>query len=726
MASQTPHPGQDPYFDYALSGILDTAADGTILRANPAAASITGIDRRRLPGHRLAELATEDATPQLMTHLALLSEQGIGRLETRFRTADGEPLIIEMSSVQVAENRFVHMFDDVTAQRRLLEDLQSATAAAEAANRAKSTFLANISHEIRTPMNGIIGLSRLALMKDPAPGQRELIEQIAQSGRTLLQVINGLLDYSKLEAGKTEYERHPFRLDELLDELAATAANAPAADGVELIFHPAANLPGTIVGDRLRLGQVLTNLLGNALKFTAVGTVVLHIDAEATHDGNTWLRFMVSDTGIGIQTKALDRLFEPFGQADAATARQYGGTGLGLPIARELARGMGGDIEVASQPGAGSRFMVRLPFMLPAQHEVSTVRSHTRFTLQLAKPAVRAAINDMLLGLGLEPAAQPQTAALIVTDCPPSDDIPGHPGEEPALLVLHDPAEPPPADAPDKHRAIATLARPATPGRLRRSLAKLGLLAGDDEVDDYLEVPDDFIGARVLVAEDNPVNQTVVLGLLQMAGIKTEVVTDGSQVLDRIAAQEQAPHLILMDVRMPGIDGLETTRRLRERGCHLPIIGASAGASTEEQHACLDAGMNDFLPKPLDADELWGCLTRWLPPTSQAEPQAQPQTAEQRFLGNREALERARSAFVETHHDDAALLAGAIAQGDRDTAAHLAHRLKGGALTIGAEEIAAIAAQLEQSLAGSGQPASVFDDLAERLSTALAAFSRIT
>jgi len=722
MQRQTPHPGQDPYFDYALSGILDTAADGTILRANPAAASITGIDRRQLPGHTLAELASEDATPQLMTHLELLREQGIGRLETRFRTADGAPLIIEMSSVQVAENRFVHMFDDVTAQRRLLKDLQSATEAAEAANRAKSSFLANISHEIRTPMNGIIGLSRLALRKDPGPAQRELIEQIAQSGRTLLQVINGLLDFAKLEAGKTEYERHPFRLDELLDELAATAANTPASEGVELIFHPAANLPETLVGDRLRLGQVLTNLLGNALKFTAVGAVALHIDAEETLDGTTWLRFMVSDTGIGIEAKALERLFEPFGQADAATARRYGGTGLGLPIARELARGMGGDIEVTSEFGTGSRFTVRLPFTLPADHAASTVRAPKRFTLQLAQPAVRAAINDMLLGLGLEPAAQPQAAALIVTDCPPSDAAPGHPREEAALLVLHDPAETPPADAQDNYQAIATLARPATPGRLRRSLAQLGLLAGNDEVDDFLDVPEDFVGARILVAEDNPVNQTVVLGLLQMAGIQAEVATDGRQVLDRIAAQEQVPHLILMDVRMPGIDGLETTRRLRKSGCHLPIIGVSAGASTEEQQACLDAGMNDFLPKPLDADELWGCLTRWLPPTGQAEPQVQLQTAEQRFLGNREALERARSAFVETHHDDAALLAGAIAQGDRDSAAYLAHRLKGGALTIGAEEIAAIAVQLEQALADSGQPASAFNDLIERLNTALAAF----
>ena len=722
MTIQTAQGGQDPYFDYALSGILDTTADGTILRANPAAASITRVDRRKLPGRQLTELTTRDATPNMEAYLELLIEQGIGRLETHFTAADGEPLIVEMSSVQVEEDRFVHMFDDVTAQRRLLDDLHNATEAAKAANLAKSSFLANISHEIRTPMNGIIGLSRLALLKDPTPAQRELIEQIAQSGQTLLQVINDLLDFSKLEAGKTEFETHPFRLDDLIDELASTAANAPASDRVELIFHPTASLPKTLVGDRLRLGQILTNLLGNALKFTIAGTVALYIDAEAAHDGKTWLRFVVSDTGIGIEAEELERLFEPFGQANSATARQYGGTGLGLPIARDLARGMGGDIEVTSQPGAGSRFTVRLPFTLTGDDASPAPLKQANFALQVSQPAVRAAVNDMLLGLGLKPAESPQEAALIVTDRAPLDGLSTTLVEGADLLVLYDPAETHPSGAHDEGRAIAMLARPVTPGGLRRSLAQIGIIAGDDPVDDFLDVPDDFAGARLLVAEDNPVNQTVVLGLLQAAGIQAELATDGRQVLDRIDTEAPDPQLILMDIRMPSMDGLETTRRLRDSGCTLPIIGASAGASAEEQQACLEAGMNDFLPKPLDADELWGCLTRWLPPTGQTEPKAEPLSAEQRFLGSREALRRARSAFVETHRDDAALLAEAIAQGDHDTAAHVAHRLKGGALTVGADELAALAVEVERALAAPDCPAWTIERLIARVKSSLAAY----
>jgi CheY-like chemotaxis protein len=360
--------------------------------------------------------------------------------------------------------------------------------------------------------------------------------------------------------------------------------------------------------------------------------------------------------------------------------------------------------------------------MLTGDDASPALLKQANFALHVSQPAVRAAVNDMLLGLGLNPAESPQEAALIVTDRAPLSGLSPPLVEGADLLVLHEPAETHPRGAPDEGRAIATLARPVTPGGLRRSLAQIGIIEGNDPVDDFLDLTDDFVGARLLVAEDNPVNQTVVLGLLQAAGIQAELATDGREVLDRIGNEKSGPQLILMDVRMPGMDGLETTRRLRDSGCNLPIIGASAGASADEQQACLNAGMNDFLPKPLDADELWGCLTRWLPPTGQTEPKAEPLTAEQRFLGSREALDRARSAFVETHKDDAARLAEAIAQGDRDTAAHVAHRLKGGALTVGADAIAALATEIEQALAAPGATAGAIEGLISRLKSGLAAY----
>lgn len=722
MRKQSSNPGHDAYFDYALSGIVDTDANGRISRANQAAASITGIDRRRFRGRHLLDLAADDTKAELAAYLELLREQGIGRIETRFQATDGQELVIEMSSVQVAEDRLTHMFDDVTSQRHLMQDLRTATEAAEAANRAKSAFLASISHEIRTPMNGIIGLSRLALMSDPAPEQRELIEQIAQSGRTLLQVINELLDYSKLEAGKTEFEKLPFTLDELLDEVAAVVANTPATEGVELIFHPTVGLPDMLVGDRLRLGQILTNLLGNALKFTTAGTVKLNIQPDKEQDDVLWLRFVVSDTGIGIEAEAVGRLFEPFGQADAATARQYGGTGLGLPIARELARGMGGEIEVKSQYGVGSTFTVLLPFALPAPDKARSAAPGARFILRLEHPAVRAAANDLLLNLGLKASETLGNADLVVIDRQLVPEGPDQSIDDAALLVLGDAGAPSTVLTADDDRKITGLARPITPGRLRRALQQLELLAESEDEVETSDVPDDFVGARVLVAEDNPVNQTVMLGLLRKAGIRTELATDGQQVLDRVGDPGAAPDLILMDVRMPRMDGLEASRLLRARGCRLPIIGASAGASVDEQNACLEAGMNDFLPKPLDADELWGCLTRWLRPSGQAMQDHPSLTAEQRFLDDREALARAREVFVVAHRDDADRLANAIARGDLGAAEHLAHRLKGGALTIGADQIAEIADQLEQSLGASGTSSEAFDGLIARLSAALAPY----
>jgi two-component system sensor histidine kinase/response regulator len=720
MGTDARRPGHDAYFEYALSGIIDTDADWRILRANPAAASIAGLDRQAFPGRRLQDLLGDGAA--VAAYLALLQEQGIGHFEARLRLGGREELIVELSSVQVADDLYVHMFDDVTAQRRMTADLETARAAAEAANRAKSVFLANISHEIRTPMNGIIGLTRLGLMEDPAPGQRELLEKIAQSGRTLLRVINGLLDFAKIEAGKLEYERIPFDLDELLDELATVTTNTPVAAPLEVVFHPSPELPRNLVGDRLRLGQILTNLLGNALKFTSRGTVRLEIDGEGAREGQCWLRFAVSDTGIGITPAAMERLFEPFGQAEADTARRFGGTGLGLSIARELALGMGGDLGVASTPGEGSTFTLRLPFQLQPASPPARPFEGRCYLLELSHQATRAAAAAMLEEEGLCPADTPGDADLRVTD----RQATAHADRDArAVLVIPGPGE---RTAPPRRAGrgpAAAVTPPLTPGGLRRALRRLGLGGGDDEVPAALEVPDEFAGTQVLVAEDSPVNQMVVLGLLHRAGIETTLATSGREVLEYIAASQAPPDLILMDVRMPVMDGLEAARELRRRGVGVPVIGASAGASPAEQQACLDAGMNDFLAKPLDADELWGCFTRWLPPGGNrggsAAAASPPESAEERFLGDREALARARTVFAETHHDDARRLADALASADAAKAAHIAHRLKGAAATIGAQDVAATASAFENRL---NQGSTEFDDLLDRLASALARFTQ--
>jgi PAS domain S-box-containing protein len=596
------------YFDYALTGILETDRDWRVLRANPAAASITGRDVKVLCGSRLQELAGPASVARLERHLNLLREQGISQAELRVARSDGREIVIELASIQVDDDHYGHVFDDVTEQRQATAEIERARIAAEESNRAKSDFLANVSHELRTPMNGIIGLSQLVLLTELDARQRDFIGKIARSGQNLLRIINDLLDAARLESGRMEFEHEPFLLAELLDELAAIRSQVPAGTPLELGFHLAPEVPACLLGDRLRLGQCLTNLLGNAIKFTAAGRVDLHVDVTGDNDAPT-LRLCVADTGIGIPAEALARLFAPFSQADAATARRYGGSGLGLHISRELARGMGGDLQAESSVGSGSRFTLTLPL----------------------------------------------------------------------------------------HAADAAGAK--TPDAAAAS-----------------DVPREFRGRRILVAEDDRVNQLVITQWLARAGIATTVAQNGQEVLEQVAAA--APDLLLMDVQMPGMDGLEATRRLRSLGYDLPIIGFSAGVSRAEQDACMAAGMHDFIAKPIDVDELWGCLTRWLHPVEGADAKPDEDTVEARFLHDGEALARARTVFFEDHGDDAVRLRALCAGGDTAAIGRLAHGLKGAAATLGLNELAAMAQELE---AGAGGPerAGVLIDAIDRL---LAAF----
>jgi PAS domain S-box-containing protein len=597
------------YFDYALTGILETDRDWRVLRANPAAASITGRDVKVLCGSRLQALAGPASAARLERHLKLVREQGISQAELRVPRSDGSEIVIELASIQVDDDLYGHVFDDVTEQRQATAEIERARIAAEEANRAKSDFLANVSHELRTPMNGIIGLSQLVLLTELDARQRDFIGKIARSGQNLLRIINDLLDAARLESGRMEFEQEAFLLAELLDELAGIRSQIPAGAALELGFHVAPAVPPCLLGDRLRLGQCLTNLLGNAIKFTTAGRVDLQVDVVDDPD-TPMLRLCVADTGIGIAAEALARLFAPFSQADAATARRYGGSGLGLHISRELARGMGGDLQAESSVGSGSRFTLTLPLQAADKAGAKT-------------PAFAAVASD---------------------------------------------------------------------------------------------VPQEFRGRRILVAEDDRVNQLVITQWLARAGIATTVAQNGQEVLEQVAAA--APDLVLMDVQMPGMDGLEATRRLRSLGYDLPIIGLSAGVSRAEQDACMAAGMHDFIAKPIDVDELWGCLTRWLHPVEGADAKPDEDTVEARFLHDGEALARARTVFFEDHGDDAVRLRALCAGGDTAAIGRLAHGLKGAAATLGLNELAAMAQELE---AGAGGPerAGVLIDAIDRL---LAAF----
>ena len=615
-------PAARVYFDYALTGILETDQHWRVLRANPAAESITGHCIKALRCSDLQALAAPASAAKVQRHLALLLEQGISQAEWRVTRRDGREIIIEVASIQVDDENFTHVFDDVTEQRQVAAEIERARAAAEAANRAKSDFLANVSHEIRTPMNGIIGLSQLALLDEQDSRQRDYLEKIARSGRSLLRIINDLLDTAKLESGRMDFEHRPFSLTELLAEVAGIRAQIPAGKALDLVFDVAPGMPAHLMGDRLRLGQCLTNLLGNAIKFTSAGKVGVLVDM--TDDPEPLLRLCVSDTGMGIPAEALSRLFSAFSQADASTARRFGGTGLGLHITRELARGMGGDLQAESRVDIGSRFTLTVPLRVAEGPEESNDSRH------------------------------------------PSD------------------------------------------------------------------VPQEFRGRHILVAEDDSVNQLITLRWLERAGIRTTLAQDGDQVLEQLAGLPVPPDLLLMDVQMPGMDGLEATRHLRERGFTLPVVGLSAGASAAEQEACLAAGMHDFIPKPIDIDELWGCLTRWLQPIDADASGTPPgdmidNSAEARFLYNHELLAQARTAFLHSHGADGTELRTLFARGKSETASammRLAHGLKGSAATVGLDALAELAHELENGSAlASDRIDALIHHIDEQLAQAAADFT---
>ena len=581
----SPHRLARLYFDYALTGILVSGREGIIQRANPAAASITGLEIRALQGRALATLFANSSRERLARHWSRLLEQGISQTELSLRSASEGDLIVEMASVQIDEGGFMHIFDDVTVQRRARDEVEKARVAAEHANRAKSEFLANISHEIRTPLNGILGLGQLALQEDLPPQAREYLDGIQRSGHALLMLVNDLLDAAKAEAGKLSVDPHPFRLDELLADMAdlGTASSSPR---VSVTFVRDPTLPAAVLGDRLRIAQCLRNLIGNAIKFTPEGSVTLNTDTTP-QDGRDWLRFCVTDTGIGIAPEVMARLFEPFVQADASTSRRFGGSGLGLYLSRELARSMGGDLLAESTPGRGSRFTLLLPLI------------------------------------------------------------------------------------------------PAT-------------VSGDTAASGISDIPMEFRGRHILLADDDATNRMVAAHWLAKAGINVRMACNGREAV-AMAQQAPRPALVLMDVQMPELDGLDATRELRAHGSTVPIIGLSAGVTRKEQEACLAAGMSDFLPKPIDLDELWGSLTRWLPPVPAGDETIPPANAPAAIDDPAIRAAIARS-FIDNHGNDGLRLAQLLAAGRRDDARVLAHSLKGSAATLGLLDVSRLAATLEATL----------------------------
>ncbi|KAF1720210.1 hypothetical protein CSC78_18655 [Pseudoxanthomonas japonensis] len=549
---------------------------------------------------------------------------------------------------------FLVMASDLTEQKRRDAELHQAISAAEHANRSKSDFLANMSHEIRTPMNAILGMLYLLDRVDLPAVAQDMVRKINLAARSLLSIINDVLDFSKIEAGRIEVEEAPFDLAEVLDNVATLMGSAVETRTVEMLVSPAPEDARHLRGDALRLGQVLVNLVSNAIKFTERGEVSLRVERLSADDpGTARLCFVVSDTGIGIPMEKQAMIFSPFSQVDSSTTRRFGGTGLGLSICNRLVTLMGGTLQVDSTPGQGSTFRFDLVFPLAEAPEETTPQRGPWHVLVVDDHDIaREHLSRVVRGFGwiAEEAASGTGAIARVADADgvPCDvvlmdwQMPGVDGlsaaadirrrlgtsQQPIIIMVTAFERKLVDHEPHRHAVDAVLTKPVTASVLYNAINEV-LARRDPGLLSRRAAPRSghrLAGYHLLVVDDSEINREVAQRILEGEGASVAQASDGLEALELLGATPQRFDAVLMDVQMPVMDGYEATRRIRALPAlaHLPVIALTAGAFKPQQDAALAAGMNAFVAKPFEVPDLVAAITRLAP--LPASPPSEPPT----------------------------------------------------------------------------------------------------
>jgi two-component system sensor histidine kinase/response regulator len=665
---------------------------------------------------------------------------------------------------------------DALVQQRTAE-LRAANQRAEEATAMKSIFLANMSHEIRTPMNAVIGMAYLALKTPLSEKQRDYVNKIHNAGTSLLGVINDILDFSKIEAGRLDIEAVDFGLDDVIASATSIPAQKAQDKGLEFLAEVEKTVPQHLVGDPLRLGQVIANLIDNAIKFTEDGDVYLKVELLEQVGARARLRFSVKDTGIGMTPEQAAKLFQPFSQADMSTTRKHGGTGLGLTICRRLVKLMGGEIWLESEPGKGSTFLFTVSVGVAAGPARSRVIPEQLRAVSALVVDDNAAARDILVHAldgvcaQVEAVSSGEEAIAAVKQhdsAQPYDVIfmdwrmPGLDGIETARLIKQDAElKKQPAvvlvtafgreeirEEAESIHIDGFLLKPVTTSMLVDTLVTLFAGAQQDRtalapaVDRHA---DRLRGVRILLTEDNEINQQIAVELLEGVGATVEVANNGLEAVRKLLDQPFPPKVdvVLMDLQMPEMDGYQATRKIRSdpRFASFPIIAMTAHATVEERQKCLEAGMNGHVSKPIDPSSLFETIERFVtrregtpPPTDSrvtsalggpvpspgefsfegppAEADALPEVPGlnmaqglARVMGNKKLYRKLLRQFSQTEADAARRIAVALAENDRALAERLAHTVKGVAGNIGATSVQNAAAHLEKAIKGSSPAA---------------------